>query len=130
MSINFVVHGTIDLLETYINNVFAMFENVIGGYIIKSATENALKITMSVLSDYVEKKYGTSLIKIEHEDEDIEINDFYCESGVDEDTYDDLVEKELQRANINTQNSDDDSDRFNNGMQVVGASDKEEEVKK
>lgn len=45
-------------LEIYISEVYNMFITVIGGYIIKSTTENTIKIVFSVLSDWLEKKYG------------------------------------------------------------------------
>ena len=45
-------------LEIYISEIFNMFITVIGGYIIKSTTENTIKIVFSVLSDWLEKKYG------------------------------------------------------------------------
>ena len=45
-------------LEIYISEVYKMFITVIGGYIIKSTTENTIKIVFSVLSDWLEKKYG------------------------------------------------------------------------
>lgn len=57
-------------LETYISEVYNMFITVIGGYIIKSATENTVKIVFSVLSDWLEKKYGIEDRLKEPEDPD------------------------------------------------------------
>ena len=56
-------------LEIYINEIFNMFITVIGGYIIKSTTENTIKIVFSVLSDWLEKKYGIEDRLKEPEDE-------------------------------------------------------------
>ena len=122
MTINFYITGTIDLLEGYTNNVFSMFENVIGGYIIKSATENALKITMSVLSDYVEKKYGTPLIRDTVESEE----------NLDEDSYEELVGKELENAEISTVPNDDINfeERFAEGTEIMYTPDPEEPIGK
>ena len=53
---NFVRSGELYSIDTYINEVFNMFITVIGGYIIKSATENSIKISFSVISDYLDKK--------------------------------------------------------------------------
>jgi hypothetical protein len=105
MTINFIINNSIEMLEGYTNNVFAMFENVIGGYIIKSATENALKIVMSVMSDYVERKYGSALLSKDTLDNPEE----FCESGIDTDTYDDLINNELNPSNISDEDNDDTS---------------------
>ena len=56
-------------LEIYISEVYNMFITVIGGYIIKSTTENTIKIVFSVLSDWLEKKYGIEGRLKEPEDE-------------------------------------------------------------
>ena len=58
ISIIFICSQQITALEAYIDKVYEMFITVIGGYIIKSATENTVKIVFSVLSDWLEKKYG------------------------------------------------------------------------
>jgi hypothetical protein len=64
-------------LEIYINEIFNMFITVIGGYIIKSTTENTVKIVFSVLSDWLEKKYGiTNRLK-----EPEEVSDTYVFTG-------------------------------------------------
>lgn len=122
MTINFYITGTIDLLEGYTNNVFSMFENVIGGYIIKSATENALKITMSVLSDYVEKKYGTPLIR----------DTIESEENLDEDSYEELLGKELENAEISAVPNDDINfeERFAEGTEIMYTPDPEEPIGK
>lgn len=125
MTINFIINGSVDLYESYTNNVFTMFENVIGGYIIKSATENSLKIVMSVLSDYVEKKYGTKLV----EDTIQFIENESCESGMDSDTYNELITNELENANINTDgDQSDDSPIFTTGERLMSLEDSSEEV--
>lgn len=111
MSINFYMSNEIALLDTYINNVFSMFVDVIGGYIIKSATENSLKIVMSVFSDYVERKYHTPLIQ---EDNDDNYN-------IDEEYYEELLSKELNSADINEGVADDDGARFESGEVPYGS---------
>lgn len=114
MSINYYMNASIELLDTYINNVFQMFIDVIGGYIIKSATENSLKIVMSVFSDYVERKYKTPLV-------DKNGNDVY-NSHIDEDYYNELLFKELTGANMadstEEESDEDDGERFNTGVAV------------
>lgn len=114
MTINYNINYSIDMLDTYINNVFSMFVDVIGGYIIKSATENSLKIVMSVFSDYVEKKYNTPLVT----NEDIFINPHGI---INDEYYNELLYKELDGANINTGEADDDGSRFEAGTVVYGA---------
>lgn len=119
LTINFCINNTVDLFEGYINNVFTMFENVIGGYIIKSATENALKITMSVLSDYVERKYGTALIR---DNESTYYEDEVCDAAnIDNDTYNELINSELNQADISTVPEDDIdfAERFAEGTEVM-----------
>ena len=111
ISINFYMSNDITLLDTYINNVFTMFVDVIGGYIIKSATENGLKIVMSVFSDYVEKKYHTPLIR-EHDE---------LFNNVDEEYYEELLSKELDNAEINEGIADDDGSRFESGEPLYGS---------
>ncbi len=124
MSINYYMNASVELLDTYINNVFQMFIDVIGGYIIKSATENSLKIVMSVFSDYVERKYKTPLV-------DKNGNDIY-NSHIDEDYYNELLFKELAGANMadstGEESDEDDGERFNTGVAVpdIPQDDKEE----
>lgn len=48
--------GELFAMDIYIDKVFEMFIAVIGGYIIKSAVENSIRITFSVVNDYLEKK--------------------------------------------------------------------------
>jgi len=50
--------GSVLYLDLLLNRVYDMFINVIGGYIIKSATENSIKIAFSVLSQYLETRYN------------------------------------------------------------------------
>lgn len=57
MTISYFTSYQMMALDTYINKIFDMFISVIGGYIIKSATENTMKIGFSVLSDWVDHKY-------------------------------------------------------------------------
>ena len=115
MTINYTINFSVELLDTYINNVFSMFVDVIGGYIIKSATENSLKIVMSVFSDYVEKKYNTPLVTKD------DLNDRPNFGIIDEEYYNELLYKELDGANINTGEADDDGSRFEAGTIVYGA---------
>jgi hypothetical protein len=53
---NFIRFGELVSLDTYINEIFNMFIAVIGGYIIKAGVENSVKISFSVISDYLDKK--------------------------------------------------------------------------
>ena len=39
-----------------------MFISVIGGYIIKAGVENSIKISFSVISDYLDKKLQSNAI--------------------------------------------------------------------
>ena len=62
-------------LDTLISESNLTFREVIGGYIIKAATENAIKIAGSIAEKYIEfianKKY-----KVEEEDDfDIDISE-------------------------------------------------------
>ena len=74
ITVVFFTTQEITALETYITEVYNMFVTVIGGYIIKSAAENTVKIVFSVLSEWLEKKYGVKHKSIESEDN-------FCESG-------------------------------------------------
>lgn len=55
---NFIRFGELSSLDTLINEIYNMFIVVIGGYIIKSGVENSIKISFSVISDYLEKRNG------------------------------------------------------------------------
>ena len=50
-------------MDTYIDRIFEMFIAVIGGYIIKSAVENSIRISFSVINDYLEKKLQIQMEK-------------------------------------------------------------------
>ena len=58
--VDYYKNGMLNYIDLLINQVYGMFVNVIGGYIIKSATENSIKIAFSVISQYLETKYGVS----------------------------------------------------------------------
>lgn len=47
-------------LETLISETHLTFREVIGGYFIKAALENSLKIGGSVVSKYIDNKFGES----------------------------------------------------------------------
>ena len=70
----YITSGELHYLDTLISEANLTFREVIGGYIIKAATENAIKIAGSIVIKYLDfismKKYG-SHISIE-EDEIIE----------------------------------------------------------
>ena len=70
----YITSGELYYLDTLISEANLTFREVIGGYIIKAATENAIKIAGSIVIKYLDfismKKYG-SHISIE-EDEIIE----------------------------------------------------------
>ena len=53
---HYVRMGELYPMDTYIDRIFEMFIAVIGGYIIKSALENSIRISFSVINDYLEKK--------------------------------------------------------------------------
>ena len=72
---NFVQSGELYSIDTYINEVFNMFVTVIGGYIIKSATENSIKISFSVISDYLDKKLNIERDNLP-EPSDVDSNEF------------------------------------------------------
>ena len=57
ITVNFVYNNQLVGIETYITEMFNMFVVVVGGYIVKAAIENSVKITMSVLSDWLIKRY-------------------------------------------------------------------------
>ena len=61
ISINFWTVGNLEFFDTYISEMFDMFKNVIGAYILKSTAENVGKIGFSVLSDYIDTKYKGKL---------------------------------------------------------------------
>ena len=50
--------GELIYLDIVVQEVYAMFVSVIGGYIIKAATENTFKIVGSVLSKWLDLKYN------------------------------------------------------------------------
>jgi hypothetical protein len=59
---NFIRFGELASLDTYITEIFNMFIAVIGGYIIKAGVENSIKISFSVISDYLDKKLQSNVI--------------------------------------------------------------------
>ena len=58
---HYVRMGELYPMDTYIDRIFEMFIAVIGGYIIKSAVENSIRISFSVISDYLDKKLQIKL---------------------------------------------------------------------
>lgn len=52
--------GDIASLDTLITESNTTFRDVIGGYIIKAATENAIKIAGGIIDHYLELKYRTN----------------------------------------------------------------------
>lgn len=75
ISISYYTTGELMCLDTLITESNLTFREVIGGYIIKAATENAIKIAGSIAEKYIEfianKKY-----KVEEEDDfDIDISE-------------------------------------------------------
>lgn len=75
ISISYYTTGELMYLDTLISESNLTFREVIGGYIIKAATENAIKIAGSIAEKYIEfianKKY-----KVEEEDDfDIDISE-------------------------------------------------------
>jgi hypothetical protein len=53
---HYLKSGELYSMDTFIDRVYEMFIAVIGGYIVKSAIENSIRITFSVISDYLDKK--------------------------------------------------------------------------
>jgi hypothetical protein len=88
ITVNFIKSGELGPLETYMNEVYNMFITVIGGYIIKSATENTMKIGFSVISDYLQMKYGSKL------EEDSDTSDITEESDEEESGEEDIDAEE------------------------------------
>lgn len=72
LSINYINSGELLYIDSLITESYGMLRDVIAAYIIKAATENALRIGFSVLSDYLDKKYD---IKIKDEEDEFEIDD-------------------------------------------------------
>ena len=64
--------GELYSMDTYIDRVYEMFIAVIGGYIIKSAVENSIRISFSVINDYLEKKLQIQIDKDNTETLDVE----------------------------------------------------------
>lgn len=52
--------GEVMYFSTLTTEVHETFRNVIGGYIVKAAVENAVKITGSIVQKIIEAKYGKS----------------------------------------------------------------------
>lgn len=56
--LSYLQTSDISLLGTLISESHLTFREVIGGYIIKAACENAVKISGSIINSYLDKKYG------------------------------------------------------------------------
>lgn len=65
--------GELYSMDTYIDRVYEMFIAVIGGYIIKSAVENSIRISFSVINDYLEKKLQIQIDRENTETLDVDI---------------------------------------------------------
>lgn len=61
--------GSLLFLDTFITESNETFRVVIGGYIVKAACENTIKIITSLISSYLNKKYQ----------EDVSISDDFTE---------------------------------------------------
>jgi hypothetical protein len=86
---HYVRMGELYPMDTYIDRIFEMFIAVIGGYIIKSAVENSIRISFSVINDYLEKKLQIRIDEIDAQNtETLEVDkplyDYYDgEPGLD-----------------------------------------------
>lgn len=91
ITISYFNSGDLLYLETLLTEIHQTFRDVIGGYIIKSATENAIKIGGGVLEKYLEYrlkfKYNiTGAIDFDkHAPENESIEDPECSSEFPED---------------------------------------------
>jgi hypothetical protein len=56
VTIDFIKQGTIQYLDTYISEIHLTFRDVIGGYMIKAATENVFKIGGGYMESYMKTK--------------------------------------------------------------------------
>ena len=74
--------GELYSMDTYIDRVYEMFIAVIGGYIVKSAIENSIRISFSVINDYLEKKLQLQIEKENTETLQAE-GDFSDDAGED-----------------------------------------------
>lgn len=70
------------MLDTLITEINTTFRDVIGGYIIKAATENAFKITGSIIDRILEAKYGQYEESSEEEEEFIEEENMIEKDGL------------------------------------------------
>lgn len=70
--LSYLQTSDISLLGTLISESHLTFREVIGGYIIKAACENAVKISGSIINSYLDKKYGVNIEDNVIEDEDPE----------------------------------------------------------
>ena len=129
ITINYFQMGMLSFFDTYITEVYGMMRDVIGVYIIKTCLENSFKITMSVLSDYIDKKYSIK----EENNNNIEFNDpgyYNFNSGSDEIAFERLAAAELVGANIasnSDDNSNEDFERLSEGTNNTDIEDDEDE---
>lgn len=101
LSLNYFQMGALMYFDTYITEVYGMMRDVIGVYIIKTCLENSFKITMSVVSDYIDKKYGESDNNNYNEDPKYPYSEF---------SYEEMAAAELVGANIAGSNYNEDED--------------------
>ena len=110
ISINFWTIGNLEFFDTYITEMFDMFKNVIGAYILKSTAENVGKIGFSVLSDYIDTKYKGKL----QEPSDSKGNSnntviFNSNNpSPNEDSYEESIVAELESVEIGEYNEEED----------------------
>jgi hypothetical protein len=60
VTLDFIRQGTIQYLDTYISEIHLTFREVIGGYLIKAASENVVKIGGSYMESYMKDKHMIS----------------------------------------------------------------------
>ena len=129
ITINYFQMGMLSSFDTYITEVYGMMRDVIGVYIIKTCLENSFKITMSVLSDYIDKKYSIK----EENNQNIEFNEdpgYNFNPGLDEIAFERLAAAELVGANIasnSDDNSNEDFERLSGGMNNTDIEDDKDE---
>lgn len=67
ISIQFIIQGDMMSIDTYMSEIHSTFREVIGGYLIKSATENVFKIGGSYLKSYSAMKSEIMKQKMDNE---------------------------------------------------------------
>lgn len=110
ISINFWTVGNLEFFDTYISEMFDMFKNVIGAYILKSTAENVGKIGFSVLSDYIDTKYKGKL-QDPSDNKGNSNNTVIFNSNnpsPNEDSYEESIVAELEAADIGEYNEEED----------------------